>query len=212
MGFLHVLARLYAVQLCHEAVHHVFVVLRLVGLGIVDDTEFHEFRVGQVVEGEEVGAGFLECGAVFLEGVGVNSGHELAGGVSEALVEVGVEHVGDVEVILEELACGSVDDELLVEAVAVRSHVVGLGDVLDGDRLGTVLRANPVGVGEVDADGGCGISVAAEHGCRDGLGGYALDVRFTELGVHRRVVFEPLCVVGDGLGALGAFLILEVDV
>ena len=70
-----------------------------------------------------------------LEGVGVNTGEDAARAVAKALVEVGVEIVGDKEIFVEELAGGSVDYKFFVEAVAVRSFVVGLGDVFEGDRL-----------------------------------------------------------------------------
>ncbi len=50
-------------------------------------------------------------------------------------------------------SCGGVGHEFLVEAVAVRCGVVGLCDVLDCHRLGSVAGAYPVGVGQVDAYG-----------------------------------------------------------
>jgi len=59
-------------------------------------------------------------------------------------VKVGVEVVGDEEVVVEELAGGFVDDEFLVEAVAVRCGVIGLGDILECHRLRAVGRTNPV--------------------------------------------------------------------
>ena len=130
VGFLNVLARLDAHQLRHQAVEHIFIVLGLVGVGIVEQTELHQMRVGQIVEGEEVGARLLERRAVGLEGVGVNAGEQAAGAVAETFVEVGVEIVGYEEIFVEKVACGLVDYEFLVEAVAVAGVVVGLGDVL----------------------------------------------------------------------------------
>ncbi len=54
----------------------------LVCLGAVDKAEFDHFGVGEVIECEEVGAGFFYCGAVFLERVGVDTGQQLAGAVA----------------------------------------------------------------------------------------------------------------------------------
>ena len=101
MGFLHVLARFDTHQLGHEAVEHVLVVFGFVGVGVVEQAEFKQFRVGKIVEREEVGAGFFECRSVSLESVGVDSGQQLAGTVAEAFVQVGVEVVGDEEVVVE---------------------------------------------------------------------------------------------------------------
>ncbi len=135
MGLFHVVAEFDSVELCHQSVHHEFVVLGLVCLGIVEDAEFYQLGVGQVVECEEVGTGLLECAAVLLERVAVHSGEKLAGAVAETFMEVGVQHVGDIEVIIEKLAGGGVDHELFIEAVAVRGHRVCLGDVLYGHRF-----------------------------------------------------------------------------
>ncbi len=60
MGFLYVFSGLDAHELCHEAVEDVFVVLGLVGIGVVEQTEFKELRIARVVEGKEVGACFFK--------------------------------------------------------------------------------------------------------------------------------------------------------
>ena len=133
VSFLYVLARLDAHELGHEAVEDVFVIFGFVCLGIVEDAELDEFGIGEVVERKEVGARFFEGGAVGFEGVGVDTGEQTAGTVTEALVEVGVLVVGDEEVLVEKVAGGLVDNEFFVEAVAVRSLVVSLGDVFKGD-------------------------------------------------------------------------------
>ena len=148
---------------------------------------------------------------MLFKGIGVDAGEQLARAVAEALVQVGVQVVGDEQVVVEQLGRGGVDDELLVEAVAVGGLVIGLGDVLDGDRLGAVGGAYPVGVGEVDADGGGGVRVAGEHGGGDDLGRYALHLFLFEALVDGAVVLEPLGVVADYLGAVAGGDVLEVD-
>ncbi len=135
VGFFDVFAGFDAHELGHKAVEDILVVFGFVSVGIVEQTEFEQFGIGQIVEGEEVGACFFEGRTVGLEGVGVNTGEDAARAVAKALVEVGVEIVGDKEIFVEELAGGSVDYKFFVEAVAVRSFVVGLGDVFEGDRL-----------------------------------------------------------------------------
>ena len=90
VGLLDVLARLDAHELCHEAVEHIFVVFGLIGVGVVAQTEFDELGIGEIVEGEEVGAGFFEWRSVGLECIGIDTGEETARSVAEAFVEVGV--------------------------------------------------------------------------------------------------------------------------
>ena len=146
-----------------------------------------------------------------LEGVGVNAGEQAAGAVAETFVEVGVEIVGYEEIFVEKVACGLVDYEFLVEAVAVAGVVVGLGDVLDSHGFGAVGGAYPVGVGQVDADGGRGIGVAGENGGVDYLGAHALDHGLAETRVDGRAVLEPLRVGRNRLRALRGSLVLIVD-
>ncbi len=183
VGFLDVLAGLDAHELGHHAVENVLVVFGLVCVRIVEETDFDEFRVGEVIEREEVGACFLDGRAVSLEGVTLCSGEELARTVAETLVEVGMEVIGDEEIFVKEVARGLVDDELFIEAVAVRCCVVSLSDVFKRHALRAVGSANPVGIGKVYADRGGGIGVTGKDGCGDDLGRNTLYGVLLEFGV-----------------------------
>ena len=105
-----------------------------------------------------------------------------------------MEVIAGIAVLGNEFARGLVDDELLVHAVAVGRLVVGIGEVADGDALGTVLATHPVAVGQIDADGSGGIEVAGKNGGGDNLGGNALALRFLKARVNGTVVFKPLGV------------------
>ena len=165
-----VVAGFDAHELRHESVHHVGVVLALVGFEIGCESEIDEFLVGHVIKAEEVGARFFDGRTVGFQCVGVGAGEEFSAAVAETFVEVGVEVVAGVAVLADELARGIVNDELFVHAGAVGRLVVGIGEVADGDALGTVFASNPVGVGKVDADGGGRIEVAAKDGSGDDFG------------------------------------------
>ena len=97
-----------------------------------------------------------------------------------------------------------IDDKFFLETGTMGCLVVGIGDIGDGDALGTVLRPDPVGIGQVDANSGRGVFIATEHGGTDGIGRHTLDLRFAETGVYRGMVLEPLGIARDGLGALGS--------
>ena len=153
VGFLDVVAWLDADELRHQAVHHVGVVLRFEGVLRGEQAEVKQFFVAHIVEAEEVGTGFLDGAAVGLEGFGASAWEQLARAVAEALVEVGMEVVGDGVVLVDEGTFLVAIDEFLVEAVAVCSFGVGFGEVADGDGLRAVSGAHPVAVGQVDADG-----------------------------------------------------------
>ena len=145
MRLLDVFARLDTRQLGHHAVQDIF---RIAGLRHVErghQPQFHRLRVTQVVEAEEVGAGFLERRAVTLQLVALHARRQLSRTVPQTLVQVGMQVVGQFAVLVHHLAVPGTQHELLVEAVAMGGHVVGIGDVVDGDRLRTVLLANPVG-------------------------------------------------------------------
>ncbi len=157
MCFLDILARLDAHELGHETVEDIFVVFGLIGIWIVKQTKFEQFRIGKIVESKEIGAGFFKSRAVSLESIGVNTGEQTARGMSKTFVKVCVEIVGDEEIFVHEVGCLLVNHKFLVESVAVRSLVVGLSDVFKRHRFRTVGGTNPVGIGEIDADRSGGI-------------------------------------------------------
>ncbi len=202
VSLLNVLTRFDAVELGHEAIKHILVVFCLVSLGIVKDAEFLKFRICEVIEREKVGACLLKSRAVFLERIGIDTRHQLTGSVTKTLVEVGVKHIGDIEIVFKQLTGRRVDHELLIETVAVRCHVVGLGDILDCHRLRTVLSANPVGVRKVDTDSCAREGIACEHRSVDNLGRHTLHFRFAIFRIDRRVIFKPLSVARYGLRAI----------
>ena len=144
VGLLYGSTRLDAYELCHQSVHHLSVVLSLVGLGVGEQSQFHHLGVAQVVESEEVGTGLLDGRAVSLQRIGVYTGEQFARAVAQALVQVGMEVAGESIVLFEQLALHITVYKFLVEAVAQCSHVVCLGEVTDGHRLGAVCAAYPV--------------------------------------------------------------------
>ena len=207
---LDVLARLDTRQLGHHAVQDIF---RIAGLRHVErgyQPQFHHLRVTQVVEAEEVGAGLLERRAVTLQLVALHARRQLSRTVPQTLVQVGMQVVGQFAVLVHHLAVPGTQHELLVEAVAVGGHVVGIGDVVDRDRLRTVFLADPVGIGKVDADGRGGIAVAAQHRHRDDLGRNALHLLLAVGGSNGRMVFEPLRVIRNHLRTVAGLLVHEI--
>ena len=71
-----------------------------------------------------------------------------------------------------------------------------------------MFLTDPVGVRQVDADGRSRIFLSAQHGSTDDVGCNSLHFRLAETGIHRRMVLKPLCVLADGLGALGSLQVL----
>ena len=76
------------------------------------------------------------------------------------------------------------------------------------DALRTVLRTNPVGIRQIDADSRRGIFVATEHSGTNSIGGDTLYMGLTETRVDGRMVLKPLGILADGLSSLGGLQIL----
>ena len=57
--------------------------------------------------------------------------------------------------------------------------------MLDGDALAAVLSAYPVGIRQIDANGGGWIFVATKHGCTYDIGRHTLDYRLAESWIDR---------------------------
>ena len=116
--------------------------------------------------------------------------------------------VGDISILVHQRHGLLVDNKLISESVALRCLVVGIGQVADGHTLRTVLLANPVGIRQIDADGGSRIFLTAKHRRTDYIGCNALHLRLAEAGIHRRMVLKPLRILADGLRALGGLQVL----
>ncbi len=134
--------------------------------------------------------------------------------MAQALVQVRMDFVGDGAPFLGQFNFLFVVGKLLQGAGGqlLCCIVIGMGDIGDGDALGTMLLTNPVRIGQVDADGRGRIAVAGQAHGIDNLGADALHGGFLEARVHRRVVLEPLGVGTQDFRALGSLEVLDVHV
>ena len=119
-------------------------------------------------------------------------------------MQIGMQVITAVAILLDERQRLWIDDKLFLETGTMGCLVIGIGDIGDGDALGTVLRPNPIGIGQVDANSRGGVFIASQHGGTDGIGRDTLDLRFAETGIYRGMVLEPLGIARNGLGALGS--------
>ena len=207
-------AQLHAGELHHEAVADVIGIFRLVGLRIRHNAQFHHLGIGRIIQAEEVCAGFFQGRCIFAHGGGAHARKQLPGGMAQALVQVRMDFVRNGAPFLGQLNLLFIIREFRQGAGGqlLRGIVVRMGDIGDGDALGAVLLANPVCVGEVDADGRGRIAVAGEANGVDHLGADALDRSFLEARVHRRVVLEPLGVGAQDFRALGSLEVLDIHI
>ena len=164
--------------------------------------------IGYKIESEEVGTGFFYGVAVSLQSIRISGRKQLSATMSQAFVQVGMQVIGDVGILVHQRHGLLIDDEFISESVALCSLVVGISQVADGNALGAMFLTDPVGVRQVDADGRSRIFLSAQHGSTDDVGCNSLHFRLAEAGIYRRMVLKPLCVLADGLGALGSLQVL----
>ena len=214
MGFGVGTAGLHTGELDHETVADVVGVFGLVGLGVGHNAQLYHLGIGGVVETKEVCAGLFQGRSIFTHRGGAYSGEELAGAVAQALVEVGVDFIGQGSPLLGQFYLFLIIGELGEGAGGhlLGAVIVGVGDVGNGHGLGAVLLADPVGIGQVDANGRGRIAVTGQANGIDDLGADTLHGLLLEAGVHRGVILEPLGVGGQDLRALGGLEVLDVHV
>ena len=121
MGFFDSVARFDAHQLGEGSVLDITIIGGFVGVHVRSESEFYEFGICQIVEREEVGAGFFDGGTIGFQRVGVGAGKELSAAVTQTFVEVGVEVVATVAILQNQLASWLVDDEFLIHATTMSS-------------------------------------------------------------------------------------------
>ena len=84
--FLDVFSRLDASELSEQAIHNVFVIFRLIGVGVLKDAQFQELRVCHVVECKEVGTGFFKGRAIIFEQVNIHTRKHFARTMTQTFV------------------------------------------------------------------------------------------------------------------------------
>ena len=82
MGFFDGVAGFDAHQLGEGSVLDVTIIGGFVSVHVRSESEFYEFGISQIVEREEVGAGFFDGGTIGFQGVGVGAGKELSAAVT----------------------------------------------------------------------------------------------------------------------------------
>ena len=194
-------------ELGHQTIHHIGIILRLIGFLIRSQPQFHQFPVCDIVQSEEVGPRLLYRISVSLEGIRIYARQELSATMSQTLVEVGMQVVTDIPVFLDHPECLRINHELFLKTITMGGFIVGIGDITDGDALTAILGTDPVGIRQVDAYGRRRILISTQHGCTDDAGRHTLDHRFLKSYIYRRMVLKPLGILTDGSGPTGGFFI-----
>ena len=118
------------------------------------DTDLDQLGIQAVVERDQIRPRLLERVAIVLERLvgGPDTLFDLARGMADDFVHVRMEIRGQGTVELAQLDLFVRVAELLQIAALFGSLVVGLHEIAERDRLRTVVGADPVGVGQIDAD------------------------------------------------------------
>ena len=191
-----------------QTVHQITVILRLESFIIRSQSQLNQLMISHIVQAEEIGPRLLYRIAIRLQGIRISARKKLTATMSQTLVKVGMQVIGDISILVHQRHSLLIDDKLISESVALSRLVVGICQVADGNALRTVLLADPVGIRQIDADSRSRIFLSAEHRRTDHVGSNAFDLRFSETGIHRRMILKPLCILTDGLGALGSLQVL----
>ena len=210
MGFLDIFSRFDSHELCHQSIEKILVIFCFVGFGIVKQSQFDEFRIGEIIQREKVSASLFQSGAMGFERIRINARKHAARAVAETLVEVRVEIVGDEQVFVKKVARSCVRHKFVIEAVAMRSLIVGLSDVLYGHGFRTVGGAYPVGVRQIYSNRSGGIGIPCKNSGSYDFCCYAFHFVFTETRINGGVVLEPLGVGRYYFRAVRSLVVLEI--
>ena len=176
-----------------------------------DEAELDDLRIGQEIQGHQIGPRFLERGELLLEGrlrIAFEPLFDLARRVADDLVHVRRQLAGKRTPFRRPRRFLGGPGELGPELRQGRL-VVGFVDVRKRHRLAAVLLAYRLIVGQVDADWRHRTGIARLDDDVDGVRGDALDARLPVFGIPGHPILEPLGVGGDLLYPGG---LLGVDV
>ena len=185
VGFLYLVAFLDADGLGEQTVHQITVILSLICLIIRSQTQFYQFMVGYIIESEKIGSCLFYRTAIRLQCIRVGTRQELSATMSQTLMQVGMQIIGNILVLIHQTDGILVDNEFIAETIALSCLVICLGQVTDGHTLRTIFLTDPVGIRKIDADGRSWILFATQHRSTDDIGCNTLHLRLAETWVYR---------------------------
>ena len=210
MGFFYIVTRLDTYKLCHQTIHQIGVVLSLISIRTWSKPQFHQLRVGHVVESEQVGARFFDSRTICLQRIRVHTREQFTGTMSQTFMQVSMQFICHICVLINQLKLCITVHKLLIEPVAMSCLIISICNVTDCNGFRTMMATYPVGIGQVDADSSCRIQVTGQNSRRDYLGRHPFHFLLLELSVYRRMVLKPLCIAAYQLCTLGSFQIFKI--
>ena len=74
VGLFYLMTRLYADELCHQSIHDIGIILRLIGILVRDKSQFDQFLISDIVQSEQVGTSLFYRVAIGFQGIRVRTG------------------------------------------------------------------------------------------------------------------------------------------
>ena len=102
-------------------------------------------------------------------------------------------------------------NKFLIKAIAMSSLIIRISNVADGNRLGTMLATNPVGIRQIDTNSRRRIKVSCKNSRSNHFSRHTFHFLFLKLLINRRVVFKPLRIGTDNLCTMSCLQIFKVD-
>ena len=140
---------------------------------------------------------------------GTYAGVELAGCVSNDLVQVGMEIAGEWAKFLGTIDFGLIPSKFLNGTAFGPHFVVCVDNVTESHRFGAVHFSDPICVGEVDTNGSGGRGITGLLDDGNHFGGYAGHLGFLVFCKNGGLVFKPLGLVANSLDSFGRFHVAE---
>ena len=190
---------LNACQLRHQTIHHVGVILGVMGIAIWQQSEFYQFGIRNIIQAKKVGTRLLDGIPIGFQCIRICIWKKLSAAMSKTLMQIGVELVALITVEVNHVPRLLVNYELFIKPIPVCSLRISIGNVGNGHTLASVLCTNPLRIREIDADGCRRIFVASEHGSTYSAGSNAPHCFFLKACINRGMVFKPLGVLTDCL-------------
>ena len=211
MRLFKILPRLDAVELGHEAVHDVVVVLGFPDFQAFHHADLDQFGIVDIIQGDQVGACFFQNAGIVLQRL-IGCSHafvDLTGSMADHLVHIRMQLAG----IGGMLPCALDHFRRTTEFVHQRAPrtiiFVCLDDISERNGFGTIVFPDPFVVRQVDPDrrGRAGIADLSHY--RDHFRRDAGHDLFLVIIHDRRMVFEPLRFPGNGRDPLRRFQVFD---
>ena len=185
--------------------------MSLISLIIRSQSQLYQFVISNIIQAKQISTSLLDCIAISLESIRVNTRKQLTTAMSQTFMQVGMQVIRHITISVDEIKSFLINNKFIQESIAMRSLIVCFSQISYRHTLAAMSLANPVSIRKIDTDGRSRIFITPQHGSTDNMSRHTFHLSLLELRSYRRMVLKPLRILADSLSTSGCLHIFKFN-